>query len=30
MVSMAYEVFLVQEAEGDIDEAVSWYEKTED
>jgi len=27
---MAYEVFLVQEAEEDIDEAVSWYEKTED
>jgi len=30
MVSMAYEVFLVQEAEEDIDEAVSSYEKTED
>jgi len=30
MVSMAYEVFLVQEAEEDIDEAVSWYEKAED
>jgi len=30
MVSMAYEVFLVQRAEEDIDEAVSWYEKTED
>ena len=27
MVSMAYEVILIQEAEEGIDEAVSWYEK---
>jgi len=27
MVSMAYEVILLQEAEEDIDESISWYEK---